>query len=174
MKYLVIGGSKSGKSKVSEDIALSLNNNKVIYIATMKPFDKEDELRIKNHIKRRENLNFITIEKQKDLLNIVNEIKEDDTILLDSLTSLLTNEMFDGSIIHKEPSVKIFTELQILMDKAENTVLVSDYVFNDSISYDEVTENYKKQLALLNKHLSRVCENVIECSYGNIKFHKVK
>ena len=174
MKYLVIGGSKSGKSKVSEDIALSLNNNKVIYIATMKPFDKEDELRIKNHIKRRENLNFITIEKQKDLLNIVNEIKEDDTILLDSLTSLLTNEMFDGSIIHKEPSAKIFTELQILMDKAENTVLVSDYVFNDSISYDEVTENYKKQLALLNKHLSRVCENVIECSYGNIKFHKVK
>ncbi len=174
MKYLVIGGSKSGKSKISEDIALSLTDDKVVYIATMKPFDEEDELRIRNHIKRRENLNFITIEKQKNLSEIINEIKEDNTILLDSLTSLLTNEMFQDSIIHKEPAAKIITEIQLLIDKAANTVLVSDYIFNDSIGYDKVTENYKKQLALLNRHLSRVCENVIECSYGNTKFHKVK
>ncbi len=49
MNYLVIGGSKSGKSNISEQIALELNKDKVIYIATMKPFDIEDEERIKNH-----------------------------------------------------------------------------------------------------------------------------
>ena len=67
MNYLIIGGSKSGKSQISEDIALKLNNDKVIYIATMKPFDKEDEERIKKHIKSREGLDFITIEKQRNL-----------------------------------------------------------------------------------------------------------
>ncbi len=174
MNYLIIGGSKSGKSQIGEDLSLALNKDKVLYIATMKPFDKEDELRIENHIRRRENSNFITIEKHRNLLEIINEIKENDTILLDSLTSLLTNEMFQGNLINKEPYAKIVTELEFLMRKAKNTIVVSDYIFNDSITYDEITENYKKQLSLLNRHMAKICDNVMECSYGNVKLHKVK
>ena len=43
MNYLIIGGSKSGKSDIAEKISLNLNQNKVIYIATMKPYDDEDK-----------------------------------------------------------------------------------------------------------------------------------
>ena len=50
MNYLIIGGSKSGKSHISEQIALSLNKDKAVYIATMKPFDIEDEERIKSSL----------------------------------------------------------------------------------------------------------------------------
>lgn len=174
MNYLVIGGSKSGKSKISEDIALVLNKDKVIYIATMKPFDKEDELRIKKHIARRENFNFITIEKQKDICEIIDEIHESDTVLMDSITSLLTNEMFDKNIINDNPAPKIITELQLIMNKAENTVIVSDYIFSDGIIYDDITENYKRQLAIVNKELTKVCDNVLECTYGNVKYHKIR
>lgn len=172
MNYLVIGGSKSGKSNISEKIALELNKDKVIYIATMKPFDIEDEERIKNHIKAREGLNFITIEKKQSLHEIVNEIKEHDTVLLDSITSLLTNEMFAGNEIITDPSIKILTALDLIMNKAENTVIVSDFIFNDSVEYDDITEIYQKELGIINRHLARICENVIECTFGNVKYHK--
>lgn len=172
MNYLIIGGSKSGKSEVGERIALTLNKDKVIYIATMKPYDREDEERIKKHIENRVGLNFITFEIQRNLHDILNNIDYDDTILIDSMTSLLTNEMFIGNEIIYNPSAVILKGLNQIMDKVQNTVIVSDYIFNDAIQYDEVTENFKKELAAINKELAKKCNNVIECSFGNAKYIK--
>lgn len=172
MNYLIIGGSKSGKSEVGERIALTLNKDKVIYIATMKPYDREDEERIKKHIENRVGLNFITFEIQRNLHDILNNIDYDDTILIDSMTSLLTNEMFIGNEIIYNPSAVILKGLNQIMDKVQNTVIVSDYIFNDAVQYDEVTENFKKELAAINKELAKKCNNVIECSFGNVKYIK--
>lgn len=172
MNYLIIGGSKSGKSKIGEEISLKLNTDKVIYIATMNPYDKEDEKRIELHIKNRENLNFVTIEKNRDLHEIVSQLNKGDTVLLDSITSLLTNEMFVGNQIIKNSSTKILKGINEIINKARNTVIVSDYIFNDSIIYDEVTEKYKKELATINRKVASLCDHVIECSFGNIKYYK--
>lgn len=172
MNCLIIGGSKSGKSEVGEKIALTLNKDKVIYIATMKPYDKEDEQRIKKHIENRVGLNFITLEVQRNLHDIITNIDYDDTILIDSITSLLTNEMFIENEIINNPSAIILRGLEQIMVKAKNTVIVSDYIFNDSIEYDEVTENFKKELAAINKELAKRCNNVIECIFGNAKYIK--
>eukprot|EP00831_Metopus_contortus_P032860 TRINITY_DN26453_c0_g1_i4.p2 TRINITY_DN26453_c0_g1~~TRINITY_DN26453_c0_g1_i4.p2 ORF type:complete len:304 (-),score=55.49 TRINITY_DN26453_c0_g1_i4:13-924(-) len=173
MNYLVIGGSKSGKSRIGENIALSLNNDKVIYIATMKPFDKEDEERIRKHRKSRKNLNFMTIEKNRNLSEVLDKIEKSDTVLIDSMTSLLTNEMFIDNKILKEPSLKVIKSLQLIMNKAENTIIVSDYIFNDCILYDQVTEDFKRELANINKYLASECECVLECVFGNVKEHKL-
>jgi adenosylcobinamide kinase/adenosylcobinamide-phosphate guanylyltransferase len=172
MNYLIVGGSKSGKSEVGEKVALTLNKDKVIYIATMMPYDKEDEERIENHIKNRVGLNFKTFEVPKNLHNIINMIEYDDTILIDSITSLLTNEMFITNEIIKNPSEKILRDLKKIMNNAKNTVIVSDYIFNDAIQYDEVTENFKKELAAINKGLAKYCDNVMECSFGIVKYIK--
>lgn len=172
MNYLIIGGAKSGKSEVGEKIALTLNKDKVIYIATMKPYDKEDKERIKKHIENRAGLNFTTLEVEKNLHEIINDIEYDDTVLIDSITSLLTNEMFIGNEIIKNSSAKILNGLRQLMIKTQNTVIVSDYIFNDAVQYDEVTEAFKKELAIINKELARYCDNVIECSFSNAKYIK--
>lgn len=178
MNYLIIGGSKSGKSEIGEKIALILiqqtNVSKVIYIATMKPYDKEDKERINKHIKNREGLNFVTLEVEKNLHEIVKNITEEDTILIDSITSLLTNEMFVENKIIKNPSINILNGLKQIMFKAENVIIVSDYIFNDAIDYDEITKNFQKELAIINRELADVCDNVIECSFGNVKYHKCK
>ena len=172
MNYLIVGGSKSGKSKIGEDIALSLNKDKVIYIATMKPYDKEDEERIRKHVESRAGLNFVTFEKQRDLHEIIDQLEDEDTVFIDSITSLLTNEMFKEDEIIKNPSVNILNGLEQIINKVKNTVIISDYIFNDSIKYDEVTENYKSELAKINKSLAKLCENVMECTFGNIKYHR--
>lgn len=174
MNYLIIGGSKSGKSEVGERIALTLNKDKVIYVATMKPFDKEDKERIKKHIRNRVGFNFVTLEIERNLHEIIKSINQEDTILIDSITSLLTNEMFIENEIIKKPSVNILYGLKQIMLKAENTLIVSDYIFNDAIDYDEITKKFQKELAIINKELAEVCENVIECSFGNVKYHKCK
>lgn len=171
MNYLIIGGSKSGKSQIGEEIALNLNKDKVIYVATMKPYDEEDKKRIQLHIKNREGLNFITIEKQSNLQDIVSEISSEDTILIDSITSLLTNEMFLGDKMIMNPSSNVLAGIKKIGDKARNIVIVSDYIFNDAMVYDEITENFKRQLAVINKELVKYCHKVIECSFGNVKYH---
>ena len=211
MNYLIIGGSKSGKSEIGEKIALTLSMepksenrnftfrssnfplwasmilcesltqrthvsrvslNKVIYVATMKPYDKEDEERINKHIQNRTGLNFITLEVERNLHEIVNSINQNDIILIDSITSLLTNEMFIGNEIIKTPSGNILNGLKQIIIKAKNTVIVSDYIFNDAIEYDEVTENFKRELGIINKELAKICDNVMECSFGNIRYIK--
>ena len=145
---------------------------KVVYIATMKAYDKEDEERIQRHIEKREGLNFITLEVQRNLHEIVNNFEVTDTILIDSITSLLTNEMFIGNEIIKNPSINILNGLKKIMNKAENIVIISDYIFNDSIEYDEVTESFKKELAIINKELVKISDKVIECSFGSVKYLK--
>jgi adenosylcobinamide kinase/adenosylcobinamide-phosphate guanylyltransferase len=192
MNYLIIGGSKSGKSKIGENIALSRHaqsmilcnqlsqignditqeQSKLIYIATMKAYDKEDEERIKIHIENRKGLNFITLEVERNLHEIVRNIKSKDTILIDSITSLLTNEMFVGNEIIKKPSTNILNGLKQIMMKAENIIIISDYIFSDSIEYDEVTTNFKKELSIINKELAKLCTKVIECTFGNVKYFK--
>ncbi|MDR3598313.1 bifunctional adenosylcobinamide kinase/adenosylcobinamide-phosphate guanylyltransferase [Clostridium sp.] len=172
MNYLIIGGSKSGKSQIGEKIALTLNKDKVIYIATMKPYDEEDKKRVQLHIKNREGLNFVTIEKQSNLQDIIRKISTEDTVLIDSITSLLTNEMFMGDEIIQDPSQNILDGLIKIVYKARNTVIISDYIFNDAIVYDEITENFRRQLGIINRELAKLCHKVIECSFGNIKYHK--
>ncbi|GAA0078391.1 bifunctional adenosylcobinamide kinase/adenosylcobinamide-phosphate guanylyltransferase [Clostridium sp. CTA-5] len=172
MNYLIIGGSKSGKSDYGEKIALSLNKDKVIYIATMKPYDEEDKKRIEKHIRKRLGLGFFTLEQFKDLKEVLKNINKEDTILIDSVTSLLVNEMFIKDGIIESPSLKILNDIKEIICKVKNVVIISDYIFNDSIKYDDVSENFKKELGRINTELAKVCENVIECSFNNVKYHK--
>jgi len=95
---LVIGGARSGKSEYAEEIAVK-QSDKVAYIATAIPFDDGMKDRIKKHQMRRPDT-WYTIEKYKEF----SELKTDERflnsecILLDCLTVLSTNWMFDSDI----------------------------------------------------------------------------
>jgi len=80
--------------------------------------------------------------------------------------------MFVGNKIIKNPSINILNGLKQVMTKAQNTIIISDYIFNDSIEYDEVTKSFEKELAIINKELVKLCNKVIECRFGNAKYFK--
>lgn len=91
---LVTGGDKSGKSAFAEDLAKKVNGN-VLYIATAKVTDEEMEHRILKHKQRRPE-HWDTLESYINLAEKIEEAeKKYNCILLDCITLLLTNLIFE-------------------------------------------------------------------------------
>lgn len=196
MIVLVVGGAKSGKSMFAQDLAKSLNESskihlegdlevdlhentqikrgKLYYVATMNPYDLEDLKRIENHLREREGYGFNTIEETLNMSKVSSLIKEEDTVLIDSITSLVTNYMFRGKEFYKDVSDDILSGILEIINNSKNVVIVSDYLFSDSIQYDCYTENFRKEIGIVNRKLAKIADTVVECSYGNIIYHKGK
>ena len=183
MKYLILGGSKSGKSMYGQNLARDIykkarniykEKGKLYYIATMKPFDEEDKVRIENHIKDRVGYGFSTIECHKNIISILDSVNEDDIVLIDSITSLLTNEMFNGKEFNKNVYSKIANEILEIGKKAKDLIVVSDYIFSNSFLYDEYTNTFLRELSYITRILAKNMDYVLECSYGNVYYHKEK
>ena len=176
MITFVVGGAKSGKSMFAQDLAKALerDNGRLYYIATMNPYDLEDVKRIENHLKEREGYGFETIEETLYMEKAAERFNKKDTVLIDSITSLVTNSMFKGMEFIKDVNKSIIKGVKEITNKADNIVIVSDYLFSDSIEYDCYTENFRRELGLINKEIARVADVVIECSFGNVIYHKGK
>lgn len=175
MTIFVVGGSKSQKSNYGELIAEKLfNKGNLYYLATMKPYDDEDSKRIEEHIKNRSGHGYITIEVPRNIISVLPMLSKDDTVLLDSITSLVTNEMFNNKQIVKNVKDKIITEVNEISKKVSNLVIVSDYVFSDGIRYDDFTDDFRKELGIINCEIAKMSQVVIESSFGNIIVHKGK
>lgn len=175
MIVFVSGGCKNGKSTYAENIAVKLSKNgNLYYVATMLPVDDEDKERIVRHKKSREGKGFATVECGKDISQIMN-VCDTGTILLDSVTALLANEMFcsDGSV-NKDAHIKIVNELKKVIDSVENIVFVSDYIYSDSQVYDELIECYRKSLSFIDCYLAKLANVVIDVSYTTLTFYKGK
>ena len=192
MIVLVVGGAKSGKSMFAQNLSKSLNESlknpisgqldgeierevgKLYYVTTMNPYDLEDLKRIENHLREREGYGFNTIEETLNMSKVSSLIKEEDTVLIDSITSLVTNYMFRGKEFYKDVSDDILSGILEIINNSKNVVIVSDYLFSDSIQYDCYTENFRKEIGVVNRKLAKIADTVVECSYGNIIYHKGK
>ena len=192
MIVLVVGGAKSGKSMFAQNLSKSLNESlknpisgqldgeierelrKLYYVATMNPYDLEDLKRIENHLREREGYGFNTIEETLNMSKVSSLIKEEDTVLIDSITSLVTNYMFRGKEFYKDVSDDILSGILEIINNSKNVVIVSDYLFSDSIQYDCYTENFRKEIGVVNRKLAKIADTGVECSYGNIIYHKGK
>ena len=87
----ITGGARSGKSYFSEELAKDIGKD-VTYIATALPIDEEMNDRIKEHQNRRPQ-GWKLIEAYRNLN--FSKIKEYSVILLDCLTIMTTNLLYD-------------------------------------------------------------------------------
>lgn len=88
---LVTGGCRSGKSEYGEKLVEAMGKRR-LYVATGKVFDDEMARRVEKHKERRGEL-WITHEGYLDLEDL--DYTGFDGILLDSVTSMVTNLLFD-------------------------------------------------------------------------------
>jgi adenosylcobinamide kinase/adenosylcobinamide-phosphate guanylyltransferase len=173
MNIFISGGCKNGKSFYAQHLAKrqATGNLPLYYIATMEPADEEDDARILRHREERDGWGFITLEQSRDIGSL--EADFTGSFLLDSVTALLSNEMFrrDGSV-DRTAYLRVAEELEQLAEKSGNIVFVSDYIYSDALKYDELTELYRKGLAWIDRTLAKKCDAVIEVSYANIQLLK--
>lgn len=130
---LITGGARSGKSSFAEKFTASISE-KVAYIATALPFDEGMKDRIKKHRESRPKT-WTTYEVYKNIYKYIDEISiKHDVILLDCVTILVTNLMF------------------------ENSELSWDDIDREKI--DEIERYIKKQVSLL---IQKVRDTRINC-----------
>ena len=158
MFILVTGGSGSGKSEFAENIAMKLGG-KMLYVATMKPYDDECLKRIERHRKMRDGKGFRTVECYTDLSEITESA---DTILLECMSNLTANVMFSDN--NDNAFEKIIGG--ILNLKSENIVIVTNEISSDGIEYDGDTKMYISLLGRINSALSKRADKVYEVVYG--------
>ena len=83
---VILGGTRSGKSRLGRDRAQALaNGGSVVFVATALPGDPELDARIELH-RRDRPANWTTVEAGPDLVDAVASLEPDATILLDGLT----------------------------------------------------------------------------------------
>ena len=180
---MVYGGSASGKSSYAESFAMSLQGDgRLLYIATMYPYkwntteiDPETMQRIERHRAMRADKGFDTVECYRHVEHIV--AKRQDVLLLECMSNLLANEMYlepdsnagsDMAETMSPVSNKIVQALVNLSTREQELVIVTNDVFSDggSLTYDESTREYVKNLAEINCALARVAETVTEVVCG--------
>ena len=183
MLHIVYGGSASGKSSYAESFAMSLQGEgRLLYIATMYPYkwnttelDPETMQRIERHRAMRADKGFDTVECYRHVEHIV--AKRQDVLLLECMSNLLANEMYlepdsnagsDMAETMSPVSNKIVQALIDLSTRVQDVVIVTNDVFSDggSLTYDESTREYVKNLAEINCALARVAETVTEVVCG--------
>lgn len=87
---LILGGARSGKSKLAEDMA-NVAGGTVAYIATAPVYDAEMAHRVQLHKERRP-AHWLTVEEPRDLAAALQRLPADtETVLVDCLTLWLTN-----------------------------------------------------------------------------------
>ncbi len=167
MTFLISGGAKNGKSSLAQRIAVRVSDGGILYyVATMIPSDEEDKERIRRHIADRDGLGFQTLECGLDILSCLRESDCNATFLVDSTTALLANEMFRDGVIDQRAGARCAEELSRFANTVRNAVFVSDGIFSDAECYDEITDAFRKGLALIDLTLAGTCDTVIEMVAG--------
>lgn len=171
MSTYISGGCKNGKSFYAQRAAKA-GGRPLYYIATMIPHDEEDLARIRRHREERAGWGFETLECGRDVLRCLDNADPNGSFLLDSVTALLSNEMFAPEGVDTGAARRIADALEAFVARAPNTVLVSDYIFSDAMLYDGLTEAYRRGLAAIDRHMAACCDNVIEVVAGQFIVHK--
>ena len=176
MKVFITGGAKNGKSSLAQDIALALSKGgRHYYVATMIPADDEDRERIRRHLADRAGMGFETLECGRNILSCLEKADKSAVFMLDSATALLLNELFPDPTscnMDKTAPQRCADELAEFVRSVENIVVVSDFIYSDAQRYDEVTREYRRGLALIDRTLAQVCDTVVEVCAGNLVVHK--
>ncbi|MCI9364039.1 MAG: bifunctional adenosylcobinamide kinase/adenosylcobinamide-phosphate guanylyltransferase [Oscillospiraceae bacterium] len=164
MTALVLGGAASGKSEYAESLILASPHKPRIYVAAMICRDSEDAARIARHQALRAEKGFLTVERPLDLGSW--ECPLGAAVLVECMTNLLANELYEPNGAGIQAPEKILTGLQAISDRAGTLVVVSGDIFADGKSYDTETRQYQRMLSQINRGFAALADTVKEIVCG--------
>ena len=178
MVTLVIGGARSGKSEFAEQFASTRRNNRLFYVATLRPAgDRENLERIGRHQVMRAVRSFETVElyTPDDLDRWCDELSSEDqaVVLLDCLGVMLSQgkyiESDSGQWVELENEtveVVVMSALGKLARKTGDLIIVAPDIFKAKAP-DPSTDRYMQLLgSVLQSIVEKLEASVVEVVAG--------
>lgn len=158
---LILGGARSGKSRLAEKFALNLNLTP-IYLATGEARDSEMAARIAAH-KEDRGQRWKTIEEPLNVGKILHENSENNSVILvDCLTLWLSNLFEHGYNIEEQ----IDQLIEALKSSLGPVVLVSNDVGQGIVPTNELARNFRDESGRLNQKIAAIAQNVYSVTAG--------
>ena len=158
MHQLILGGARSGKSRLAEKLA-SESALEVIYIATSQPLDGEMNARVAHHRERRP-AEWGLIEEPLELARVLREnASAERCLLVDCLTLWLTNLLMldDPARLNREREAL----LECLASLPGEILLVSNETGMGVVPLGELTRRYVDEAGWLHQALAERCQRVV-------------
>jgi len=157
-KTLILGGVKSGKSLLAENMAIATGLD-VIYIATARVEDSEMQLRVDVHRNRRSE-KWIVIEEPYALANALDEYSNSNQcVIVDCLTLWVTN------LLMLKDESKYFMEKEFLINSLSNIkgklIIVSNETNMGIIPTGSLSRFYCDEIGQLHQIIARCCDSVL-------------
>jgi adenosylcobinamide kinase/adenosylcobinamide-phosphate guanylyltransferase len=165
MKQLILGGARSGKSSLAEQLA-SRSDKTVHYIATANSRlnDKEMAQRIDHHRQQRP-AHWQTIEEPIQLAAQLQQLDSpNNCLLVDCLTLWLSNCLFNESV-ECWPQQRQALVDALLSSQAE-VILVGNEVGSGIVPMGEANRQFVDENGFLHQTLASHCERVVFVAAG--------
>ena len=158
MLQLILGGARSGKSRLAEKLA-GESGFAVTYIATSQPLDGEMNERVRHHRERRP-AHWALVEEPLELARVLRESAREDTfVLVDCLTLWMTN------LLMLDDPLRLGAErdalLECLAELPGEIVFVSNETGMGVIPLGELTRRYVDEAGWLHQALAERCQRVV-------------
>ena len=158
MKELILGGARSGKSRLAEKLATDSGLD-VIYIATALAWDGEMRTRIAQHADRRP-VEWRLVEEPLYLAAVLRaHASAGRCLLVDCLTLWLTNLLMaeDATMLARERAAL----LEALSELPGHIILVSNETGMGVVPLGELTRRYVDEAGWLHQALAEQCDRVV-------------
>ena len=158
MKELILGGVRSGKSRLAQQLAIE-SGLAVVFLATATAGDPEMQRRIAEH-KRRRPSSWTLVEEPHRLAHMLREHAwAQRCVLVDCLTLWLTNLLCAGDDAMLEAEYKALVEL--LPRLPGHIILVSNEASMGVTPLGELTRCFCDRAGRLHQDLAQRCDRVI-------------
>ncbi|MFL6964647.1 bifunctional adenosylcobinamide kinase/adenosylcobinamide-phosphate guanylyltransferase [Pseudomonas alvandae] len=158
MLQLILGGARSGKSRLAEKLAAD-TRLPVTYIATSQPIDGEMNQRVAQHRARRP-AEWALVEEPLALAQALREnAATDRCLLVDCLTLWLTN------LLMLDDPERLIAEREALLDCISalpgEVIFVSNETGMGVVPLGELTRRYVDEAGWLHQALAERCQRVV-------------
>ncbi|MCL1913322.1 MAG: bifunctional adenosylcobinamide kinase/adenosylcobinamide-phosphate guanylyltransferase [Eubacteriaceae bacterium] len=162
MRFLLTGGSASGKSFFAERLAKSFPEPRY-YIAAMEPANDFDRRRIAKHQEARQG-DFATIERYVGIDRLI--LPKRGAALLECMCHLSANEMFSPQGAKEQALDALVASVGNLSAQCDNLIVVTNDVGSDGIAYSSLVDSYIGLLGEINRRMATEFDNVYEFCAG--------
>ncbi|OEY94684.1 bifunctional adenosylcobinamide kinase/adenosylcobinamide-phosphate guanylyltransferase [Acinetobacter proteolyticus] len=163
MLQLILGGARSGKSRLAEQTAQETGLS-VIYIATAQALDTEMQQRIAHHQQQRPS-DWQVFEEPIFLADRLLQCDQaNQLILVDCLTLWLTNLLLDEDpALQQQQMQKLF---EVLPQLQSQIILVSNETGLGVVPMGEISRRFVDEAGRLHQTLGQLANKVMFCVAG--------